>query len=285
MTCEEVRRHFVALQDGEASAALPERVAEHIETCSACRIARAEFAAVARAAAAWKAKGGDVWEVVRQEIAADPARERVAVWSDTVFCRLLLDQGLITESDLEFARSVQRRVSGDLGRLLVRLEFLTEADRVRVRAAAEGVPFIDLTRHAPETSALARVPASVARRYRALPLKWDRLGATATLWVAVADAHDTDLAHSLRTACGCRVVLMAAVPNALDDAVDQAYGREDALPAGREEIRALREEMAALRAEMAEMRREIAARTAPRPTGSRLLFPYVLPDDAPHNIM
>jgi len=141
---------------------------------------------------------------------------------------ILIDKGYITAEQLAQARDVQKSAPGDLGRLLVDLGFATERDVVQAKAEAENIPFVDLTKHAPEASAINVVPEHVVRKHNALPVKKDGQ----KLWVAMADPRNIVAQDDVRMVSRCQVIAMAAVPTDLEDAISRSYAGSGAASGG-----------------------------------------------------
>jgi type IV pilus assembly protein PilB len=136
---------------------------------------------------------------------------------------ILLEKRFITADQLDQAREVQKSAPGDIGKIIVDLGFAAERDVVESKAQAEGLPFIDLTKHKPEPSAVNVVPAHVARRHNALPVKKDGT----KLWVAMMDPRNVVALDEIRMVSRCQVAPLAAVPSDLEDALASAYGNGD----------------------------------------------------------
>jgi type IV pilus assembly protein PilB len=141
---------------------------------------------------------------------------------------ILIEKGFITPAQLTQARDVQKSAPGDIGRILMDLGFATERDVVEARALSEGVPFLDLTKHKPEPSAVNVVPAHVAKKHNALPVKKDGQ----RLWVAMKDPKNVVAVDDLRMVSRCMVQPMAAVPSDLEDALNVAYAGSSGGSAG-----------------------------------------------------
>ena len=170
---------------------------------------------------------------------------------------------------------------------------VTAVDRERARAQSEGVPFIDLVRNPPEPPALATLPADLARRYRAVPVRRDG----STLFVAMANPRDAEAVDAIRTTSRCMVRPMLAETDQLDAAITRAYPAPDQhdtaitpipstpltemgqLLAG---MQAMQAELSALRGEVADLRRQMATvrgradSLPPKPAAPRL-FPFAAP--------
>ncbi len=133
---------------------------------------------------------------------------------------ILIDKKFITPEQLAQARDVQKSAPGELGRLLVDLGFATERDVVQAKAEAEGLTFIDLTKHAPESSAVNVVPEHIVKKHNALPVKKEG----PKLWVAMADPRNIVAVDDIRMVSRCpQVVPLMTVPSDLEDAIARAY--------------------------------------------------------------
>jgi type IV pilus assembly protein PilB len=141
--------------------------------------------------------------------------------------QILIEQGLITDQQLQEALETQERVPKSLGRILIDLNLIREVDLVRALAEQIGMEFVDLGDFPVDPSATALIPETVARRYRALPIA-DRDG---TLLVAMSDPANVYALDDIRTITGREVQpvvataadVMAAIHkyNNLGDQVEQ----------------------------------------------------------------
>ena len=103
---------------------------------------------------------------------------------------LLLEAGLIDESQLAAALSEQTRTGERLGAVLVRLETVTEAELARILSKQLDIRLFDPGRDKIQPEALAAVPADLARKYNVLPLGFDGQN----VQVAMAD-HGVNLSR------------------------------------------------------------------------------------------
>jgi type IV pilus assembly protein PilB len=141
--------------------------------------------------------------------------------------QILIEQGLISEQQLQEALETQERVPKSLGRILIDLNLIREVDLVRALAEQIGMEFVDLGDFPVDPSTTALIPETVARRYRALPIA-DREG---TLLVAMSDPANVYALDDIRTITGREVQpvvataadVMAAIQkyNNLGDQVEQ----------------------------------------------------------------
>src|SRR5690606_3933966 len=83
---------------------------------------------------------------------------------------VLLEEGLVNETQLMTALDEQIVRGSSLGRVLVELGILTEDQLVRALAAQVGMEFVDLDEQAVDRAAIALLPTAMCRRYTILPV-------------------------------------------------------------------------------------------------------------------
>lgn len=132
---------------------------------------------------------------------------------------ILVEQGLVTETQVAQALEEQRSNSKYLGRLLIDMGAINEADLVRSLAEQLGLAYVDLDEQPIDPSAVMRVPESVCRRHSALPVAWDG----PVLIVAVADPANVMAIDDLRSACRAPIRLVVATPTALEAAINRHH--------------------------------------------------------------
>jgi type IV pilus assembly protein PilB len=103
---------------------------------------------------------------------------------DTI--ELLLKKGLITQEQLDNAQEEVKKTGLPLEKALEKLGYINEEEIASSRADILGVPYMDLTDYLIDPEAIALVPETIAKRYRAVPLF--KIGDTLTL--AMANPQD-----------------------------------------------------------------------------------------------
>jgi type II secretory ATPase GspE/PulE/Tfp pilus assembly ATPase PilB-like protein len=149
---------------------------------------------------------------------------------------LLVQQGLLTLDQLRIALTEQKRESVPIGRLLIRLGFVSE-DVIRdVMARASGQQSIDLAQAVIDPEALKLVPEDYARRHRLLPIDYD--AAAQRLTLATTDLFNVVVLDQLRASLGGRVEVRTLLATALqlEEAIDRFYGFELSVDGILEEI-------------------------------------------------
>jgi twitching motility protein PilT len=133
---------------------------------------------------------------------------------------ILLEHGLLTEAQLEFALIEEQRTGRSAWRVLLERGEVTERDLVMARARQIGLGYADVRSERPDPEALALLPVEIARRWTALPMR------VSDERVAIAMAEPTShlALEQLQEATGRQVVPVAAYVEDLVGAIEAAYG-------------------------------------------------------------
>jgi type II secretory ATPase GspE/PulE/Tfp pilus assembly ATPase PilB-like protein len=139
---------------------------------------------------------------------------------------LLVQQGLITKDQLAIVLAEQRNSNVPIGRLLVRLGFVTETAIRDIMARTVGQESIDLAQVVADPEALSLVPEEFARRNHLLPIAFDP--ADHVLTIATTEIFNVVALDQLRAMLGPQVELKTqlAAEAQLGDYIDQFYGHE-----------------------------------------------------------
>jgi len=139
---------------------------------------------------------------------------------------LLVQQGLITKDQLAIVLAEQRNSNVPIGRLMVRLGFVTETAIRDIMARTVGQESIDLSQVIADPEALSLVPEDFARRNHILPIAFDPVEHVLT--IATNDLFNVVVLDQLRAMLGPQVELKAqlAAEAQLGDFIDQFYGHE-----------------------------------------------------------
>lgn len=147
---------------------------------------------------------------------------------------LLLEEGLITQERLAEANDQAKRAGRTLGRILIELGYLTEADLFAFLARRMGLEFVDLGEAQIDPAATSLIPEALAKRYKALPIGFDDDG---KLVVAMSDPANVLAIDDIRTLTGKEVRpvvataadIMAAIGrmSRLDSAIEARAASDD----------------------------------------------------------
>jgi len=139
---------------------------------------------------------------------------------------LLVQQGLITTDQLSIALAEQRHNNIPIGRLLVRLGFVTESAIRDIMARTIGQEAIDLGHVVADPEALKLVAQEFARRNRILPIAYDP--AEHVLTIATTEIFNVVAMDQLRAMLGPDIEIKTQLASEaqLGDYIDQFYGYE-----------------------------------------------------------
>ena len=134
---------------------------------------------------------------------------------------LLVRDGAVTSEQLESALAVQRaRPDQRLGEILLEKGFVTPTAISRVLAEQHELEFVDIDLESIEIEAALMLSESLARRYRALPIRFLDDG---FMLVAVADPTNVMFSDELRLAVGMPIRICVAGPDRIDAAIDRLH--------------------------------------------------------------
>jgi twitching motility protein PilT len=142
---------------------------------------------------------------------------------------VLLEQGVISRDQLDFAQEEESRTGESAWRVLVQREELTERDLVRARAVQIGLPFVDVRSEAPPAQVLGLVGEELARRQMVLPIAFDAGG---RLVVAMAEPTNHLALDEVGRTTGKQILSAAAYNQDLLDAIDRIYSSGPAARVG-----------------------------------------------------
>lgn len=134
----------------------------------------------------------------------------------------MVEKGYISAENWQQAQEMQKQSRTPIEKVVVENGFATERDVAEARAQEFGLPFVDLTKHAPEASAVNIVPENIAKRHNVIPVKKD--SNTNTLYVAMSDTNNPYAADDLRMVSRCNIRVVMAAPSAIEEAIARTYG-------------------------------------------------------------
>ena len=138
----------------------------------------------------------------------------------------LVEAGIVSPDQLRIALTEQQEAHEPLGRILVRLGFVTEAVMREQLGQALGQESIALASVVPDPQALALVPKTLAQRYNILPVSCRE--DLQQLAVAMTDTFNLLTLDRLRAHIGTEYEIrpLLAGEVEIDEAIDRFYGYE-----------------------------------------------------------
>ena len=137
--------------------------------------------------------------------------------------QVLLDEGLISDEQLQQAQEEQRRLGKSLGRILIDKNLVTERDLVSALSSQIGMKFVDLADVDIDPSAAAMISDTIARRYNALPIRFE----DDKLVVAMSDPANVFAIDDIRTITGLDVKPVVSTRADIGDAIRRFHRMSD----------------------------------------------------------
>ncbi len=135
---------------------------------------------------------------------------------------ILVEDGLVTQTELAEAFDEHQRAGRALGRVLVDRGVLSESQLVAALAKQIGMRFVDLTDFPVDGAALASVPQAVSRRYNALPIGYE----DGKLLVAMSDPANVFALDDIRSITGVDVKPVVATKADVLSAINRYHRAE-----------------------------------------------------------
>lgn len=139
---------------------------------------------------------------------------------------LLIENGIINQDQLKIALIEQKQHNIPLGKILIRLGFVSEEVMRDTLSESIGEDSVDLSKVVPDGDAIRLIPKEIARRFHMLPITYDQRSKTLTL--AMADTFNLIALDQTTALLGADVNLtpLLAGEAEIEAAIDQFYGFE-----------------------------------------------------------
>jgi type II secretory ATPase GspE/PulE/Tfp pilus assembly ATPase PilB-like protein len=136
----------------------------------------------------------------------------------------LLEKGVVNQDQLRIALTEQKKQNVPLGKILVKLGFVTEAVMRDVLGENIGQESVSLATVIADSEAVKLIPKDMARRYKLVPLSLDREHATLT--VAMADTFNVVALDQLSALVGSGIQIKPLLASEADieTSIDHFYG-------------------------------------------------------------
>ncbi|MFP2895540.1 hypothetical protein [Corallococcus sp. 4LFB] len=137
---------------------------------------------------------------------------------------ILMDAGLLTETQLRSALAEQRKWGGRLGLTLVQMGVVDESSMVHALSRQLAIPTVDLDKHLPVPSALQALRVDIAERYTVFPVAYEP--GTKTLTVATSDPTNVESLQELAFHSGQKLQVVVATASSIERAIRHHYHGE-----------------------------------------------------------
>jgi len=133
---------------------------------------------------------------------------------------MLLEQGLVTERELEECMAIHRATGQGLADILVERNYLSEEDLVVTLSEQLGIPHMRVGHYNVPKSILDEIPETLARQYMMLPVSLTG----DVLTIAMADPLNIMALDDLQMLTSYEIERVVAIRSELAAAIDKNYG-------------------------------------------------------------
>lgn len=138
---------------------------------------------------------------------------------------ILLEAGIINESQLQQALEYQQMWGQRLGSALVAKGFLSEEMLMRVLGSTLNMPIVDIARIRVAPDVIKIVPQKLAEKYDVVPIALEsKGGGRQTLIVAMADPLNIEAVDQLKFTTGYNIRPVLSTISGIADALRKYYG-------------------------------------------------------------
>ncbi|NOX43868.1 MAG: Flp pilus assembly complex ATPase component [Gammaproteobacteria bacterium] len=140
--------------------------------------------------------------------------------------KALIEKGVINQDQLSIALIEQKKRKIPLGKIFVKMGFVSEAIIRDSLGESLGQESVDLSKTVVDSDAISLIPKEIARRHRILPISFD--GQENVLTVAMSDTFNVVALDQISAMIGVGVEIksLLAAEADIEGSIDQFYGFE-----------------------------------------------------------
>lgn len=139
---------------------------------------------------------------------------------DNTLTSVFIEQGVITAKEMDAALAMHTDVAEDIGEFLVRLQMISERDRVRCVGIQHGIHYIELSGSEMNAEVAKLIPHAMALRYKAIPVERTQ----DVIKVAMANPLDVQAIDDIAQMTGLEPIPLIAVEDDILEAIFHCFG-------------------------------------------------------------
>ncbi|MEN6355962.1 MAG: GspE/PulE family protein [Armatimonadota bacterium] len=139
---------------------------------------------------------------------------------DNSLTSVFIEQGVITAKEMDAALAMRTDVAEDIGEFLVRLQMISERDRVRCVGIQHGIQYVELSGPEMDADVAKLIPHTMALRYKAVPVERTQ----DVIKVAMANPLDVQAIDDIAQMTGLEPIPLIAVEDDILEAIFQCFG-------------------------------------------------------------
>lgn len=135
---------------------------------------------------------------------------------------LLLERGIINQSQLDKALKIQKEKGGLIGQILVMLGFAKEEEIAQALTVQYGFPYLPLDCYEINSEAINLIPENVARQYNLIAI--DRMGELLT--ISMSNPLNYQAVEDIETITNCKIQVFVSTMSDINNAIKKYYSRK-----------------------------------------------------------
>lgn len=132
---------------------------------------------------------------------------------------LLIEQGLMDQSQLDNALKIQKEKGGLIGEILVELGYAKEEDIAQALTAQYGFPYLPLSNYEINPEIINIIPARVARQYLLVPI--DKIGNNLT--IVMSNPLNIQAIEDIELLTNCNVQTFVSTSSDIKRVIEKYY--------------------------------------------------------------
>jgi len=133
--------------------------------------------------------------------------------------QLLIDDGMISQQQLDKALKLQEEKDGLIGEILVDLGFVKEEDIAKALTMQYGFPYLPLSNYEIDDEIINIIPGRVARQYLLVPI--DRI--QDNLSIAMSNPLNEQAIEDVELVSNCKVQIFVSTSSDIKGAIERYY--------------------------------------------------------------
>ncbi len=135
---------------------------------------------------------------------------------------MLLEEGLITEEQLEYALTIQKVEKKRIGKILVGLEMISEEQLIKLLSNQLSIPEVDCNDYAPSKEVTSKVSKTIAEKQLVFPIELNNKQLT----LAMANPLDWETMGRIAFETSLKINVRVSSEKNILNAIEQFYGSE-----------------------------------------------------------
>jgi len=134
---------------------------------------------------------------------------------------LLVEKGIINQTQLDKALKIQKEKSGLIGQIFVMLGYVKEEEIAQVLTVQYGFPYLPLESYEISADMIKLIPENVAKQYNLIAIdKIENL-----LTISMSNPLNIQAAEDIEMLSGCKVQVFISTMTDISNAIKKYYGK------------------------------------------------------------